>query len=56
MFEVGVRMMREKLRRKSPQASAEEIERRLDRWLLKVDEPLPRLGNDEDHEAAVEAP
>ena len=56
MFEVGVAMMRENLRRKSPDASAEEIERQLDRWLLQVDEPLPNLGNDEDHEAAVEAP
>ena len=56
MFEVGVAMMREKLRRKSPDASAEEIERQFDRWLLQVDEPLPSLGADEAHEAAVEAP
>ena len=56
MFEVGVAMMREKLRRKSPQASGEEIERQLDRWLLQVDEPLLSLGNDVDHEVAVEAP
>jgi hypothetical protein len=39
MFEVGVAMMREKLRRKSPDASAEEIEHQLDRWLLKLDDP-----------------
>ncbi len=38
--------LREKLRRKSPDASAEEIEHQLDRWLLKVDEPLS-LGSDE---------
>ena len=56
MFEVGVAMMREKLRRKLSNSSAEEIERQLERWLLKVDEPLPSLGNDEDDEAAVEAP
>ena len=56
MFEVGVAMKREKLRWKSPKASAEEIERQLDRWLLQLDEPLPSLGTDEDHEAAVEAP
>lgn len=51
MFEVGVAMMREKLRRKSPNSSAEEIERQLDGWLLQVDEPLPSLATDEDHEA-----
>jgi len=56
MFEVGVAMKREKLRRKLPNSSLEEIERQLDRWLLQVDEPLPNLGNDEDHEAVVEAP
>ncbi len=55
MFEVGVAMMREKLRWKSPSASAEEIDRQLDRWLLQVDEALPSLGTHEDHEAAVEA-
>lgn len=48
MFEVGVAMMREKLRRKSPYASADEIERQLDRWLLKADETLSLgLGSDE---------
>jgi len=56
MFEVGVAMMREKLRRKLSNSSAEEIERQLERWLLQVDEPLPSLGNEEDHEAAVAAP
>jgi hypothetical protein len=47
MFEVGVAMMRQKLRRKSPMASDEEIERQLDRWLLQVDEPLPGVSPDE---------
>lgn len=46
MFEVGVAMMREKLLRKSPNATAEAIARQLDRWLLKADEPLS-LGSAE---------
>lgn len=33
MFEVGVAMMRQKLRRERPAASEEEIEELLERWL-----------------------
>lgn len=33
MFEVGVAMMRQKLRRERPAASKEEIEELLERWL-----------------------
>ena len=53
MFDVGVAMMREKLRRKSPNASGEEVEHQLDRWLLQVDEPIHSLGTDEDHVEAA---
>lgn len=38
MFEVGVAMMRQKLRRERPAASKEEIEELLERWLNR--EPL----------------
>jgi hypothetical protein len=38
LFRVGVRMMRENLRRRYPVESAEDIERRLADWLLKDDE------------------
>ncbi|MFW5925373.1 MAG: hypothetical protein ACOCV4_04355 [Myxococcota bacterium] len=33
LFEAGVAMMRQKLRREHPDAPAEEIQRRLGRWL-----------------------
>jgi hypothetical protein len=38
LFRVGVRMMRENLRRRYPAESAKDIERRLGEWLLKDDE------------------
>jgi hypothetical protein len=40
MFEVGVAMKREKLKRQFPSESDDEIERRLECWLSKEDEPL----------------
>ncbi len=38
LFEFGVEMMRQKLKRKSPTASEEEVQRQLEQWLSKEDE------------------
>jgi hypothetical protein len=46
MFEVGVEMKREKLRRQFPRASKREIDRKLDRWLSKEDETASFEGTD----------
>ena len=48
MFEFGVAMMRQKLRRSLPDASDAEIEDRLDRWLAQEcdeEEALARVPN-----------
>lgn len=40
MFEFGVAMKRQKLKRQFPNESEQDIEHRLEHWLSKEDEPL----------------
>jgi hypothetical protein len=56
MFEFGVAMMRQKLRRAAPDASEEEIEAKLDRWLSQEAESEPPARAPEGERSLVEAP
>ena len=41
LIELAEQMMRQNLKRRHPDASHEEIERRLDDWYSKKDQPIP---------------
>lgn len=56
MFELGVAMMRQKLRRDAPDASEEEIEAKLDRWLSQEAESEPPARSPDGEGPFVEAP